>query len=195
MVTGSPRIHSAANRGEGKHPRVGGSGHAASPERIELALTGLIFLLGGGVLLLSRPTPMRLTPTTLLSLLAIPGLIMAFFYGYVSRWQDQRIKDPRNLRIMAILFLFNALICRIFLILANTIHAGFPSIPLSISCRGPPTTSDRDNLNLFFDHFRKIHLFNEVNDLVEARIDEPPVIPDGADTDLGPLPEVIIADF
>lgn len=131
MVTGSPRIHSAANRGEGKHPRVGGSGHAASPERIELALTGLIFLLGGGVLLLSRPTPMRLTPTTLLSLLAIPGLIMAFFYGYVSRWQDQRIKDPRNLRIMAILFLFNALICRIFLILANTIHAGFPSIPLS----------------------------------------------------------------
>jgi hypothetical protein len=68
----------------------------------------------------------------------------------------------------------------------------FPSIPTPfLRSRG----SNRKDLNLFFYDFGKIHLFNKVNDLVEARIDESAIISNGAEPDLGSLPEVIVSNL
>jgi hypothetical protein len=52
--------------------------------------------------------------------------------------------------------------------------------------------SECNDLNLFLNHIRKVHLLDKVNNLIEARVDEPAIIPYGADPDLGPLPEVVI---
>jgi hypothetical protein len=56
---------------------------------------------------------------------------MVILYGYLLRWQSQEIANPRNLRIIAILVLLVSLICRIFLILAKSVHADFTFIPIS----------------------------------------------------------------
>jgi hypothetical protein len=44
-------------------------------------------------------------------------------------------------------------------------------------------------------HLDKVHLFDEVNHLIQARIDMSPVIPDRTESDLRPLPKIIIADL
>jgi hypothetical protein len=42
------------------------------------------------------------------------------------------------------------------------------------------------------NQFNELHLFDEVNHMVQAGIDMPPVISNGADPYLCPLPEVLI---
>ena len=59
----------------------------------------------------------------------------------------------------------------------------------------PPFMSEGNDLDLFLNHIRKVHLFDEVNDLVEARVDKPSIVTHRADTDLRPLPEIIVTDL
>jgi hypothetical protein len=44
-------------------------------------------------------------------------------------------------------------------------------------------------------HLGEVHLLNKVNDLIQTRIDMSSIIPHGAETNLCPLPQVIIPDF
>jgi hypothetical protein len=44
-------------------------------------------------------------------------------------------------------------------------------------------------------HLDKVHLLDKVNYFIQTRIDVPPIISNRAETNLGPLPKIIIPDF
>ncbi|MDH7499533.1 MAG: HDIG domain-containing protein [candidate division NC10 bacterium] len=127
-----PNTHHQAERREppGRESPLGRETEpkAAHPRAGRLG-AGLIFVLGGCLLLLSRPQQ-AFTPEALLSLLAIPALIMVIFYGYLRRWQRQEIARPRSLRMIAVIVLLVSLICRVVLVLARSVQVSFPFIPL-----------------------------------------------------------------
>jgi membrane-associated HD superfamily phosphohydrolase len=127
MAPENAKIHRPINRKE-PSPREGSALQASG--KWELVLTGFLFLFGGAILLLSRPNG-TLTLGTILGSLTIPAFLMAAFHAYVSRWQTRELRNPRNLRIVALLVLLVALICRLFLTLTHSIHAGFSFIPAS----------------------------------------------------------------
>ncbi len=99
--------------------------------RVELAASAGVFLVGASMLLLSRPIEQVWRPTALLSVLIIPALIISIIFSYVLKWQTEEMRSLKNLRILVILILLISLICRIFQFLTDAIHRGFPSIPLS----------------------------------------------------------------
>jgi len=133
MAADHPNTHFQAERGEphGRERPWGGRVEPQSPHhRAQLFGAGFIFVLGGSLLLLSRPEQV-FTPAAVLSLLAIPALITVIVYGYLLRWQSQEIIRPKSLRMIAVVVLLVSLICRIILVLAKSVHAGFPFIPRS----------------------------------------------------------------
>jgi len=133
MAPEKARIHRQTDRRElptREYSHGGGPGQQDTRDVGELILTGFIFLFGGAVLLLSR-SDQPLTFTAAFGFLGIPALLMFAFHSYACRWQPEEFRKPRNLRITAFTVLLVALICRLFLILAHTIHASLSSIPLS----------------------------------------------------------------
>jgi cyclic-di-AMP phosphodiesterase PgpH len=100
-------------------------------DRVELAASAGVFLVGASMLLLSRPIEQVWRPTALLSVLIIPALIISIIFSYVLKWQPEEMRSLKNLRILVILILLISLICRMFQFLTDAIHRGFPSIPSS----------------------------------------------------------------
>src|SRR4030042_4131023 len=80
----------------------------------------------------------------------------------------------------------------IFYQMINSIHHFCPSAPPSSSLQ-LKGASNGDDLHFGVDHLNQIHLLNEIDDLVQTGIDALATIAYRTDTNLGPLPKIIIA--
>jgi hypothetical protein len=58
-----------------------------------------------------------------------------------------------------------------------------------------PQYSYREDFHFRMNHLPELHLFDEVDHLVQAGIDMSPVIAHGTDAELGHLPEVLVSDL